>query len=64
METPCINICSLDPVDGLCDGCYRTIEEIMAWSGYSSQQRRRIMDDLPQRSAARDTMSGEETVCA
>lgn len=60
METPCINVCSLDPADGLCAGCYRTIAEIMAWSNYSNAERLQIMSDLPLRSAGRATTVDKE----
>ena len=61
METPCINVCSLDPVDGLCIGCHRTIGEIMDWSRYTGSERQRIMDDLPRRADGRNLDAIEET---
>ncbi|MES5097085.1 DUF1289 domain-containing protein [Agrobacterium sp. BA1120] len=64
METPCINVCTLDPQDGLCDGCHRSIDEIMAWSRYSNAERSQIMADLPGRLAARNTGNTEETANA
>ncbi len=32
VPSPCISVCSMDPVSGLCSGCLRTIEEIGQWS--------------------------------
>ena len=29
--SPCVKICVIDDATGLCAGCRRTIEEIMAW---------------------------------
>lgn len=53
IPTPCIGICDLGP-DGLCDGCFRTGDEIGAWSGMSDEQRSRLMDEvLPEREARR-----------
>ena len=49
MESPCLLICSIDPGTGLCSGCGRTLEEIGAWTLYTAQQRRSIMDLLPAR---------------
>ena len=47
--TPCIGICRLG-ADGLCEGCYRSGDEIAGWLHYSDEQRRHLMDDvLPQR---------------
>jgi predicted Fe-S protein YdhL (DUF1289 family) len=51
METPCVNICTIDPQSRLCVGCLRSIDEIARWSAMTSSERRRIMDALPQRRA-------------
>lgn len=32
IASPCINVCRMDPASGLCAGCYRSLEEIAAWS--------------------------------
>lgn len=50
--SPCINICMLHPDSNLCIGCKRTVEEIGRWLSYSPEERRRIMDELPQRTHA------------
>ncbi|MEZ5774632.1 MAG: DUF1289 domain-containing protein [Hyphomicrobiaceae bacterium] len=49
MDTPCIDICTMDPKSGLCLGCRRTIREIAAWASLSPAERRRIMSELPAR---------------
>ena len=49
IETPCTQICSIDPSSGLCLGCGRTPDEIGRWLSLSAAERRRIMDELPQR---------------
>jgi len=49
MESPCILICSIDMTTGYCFGCGRTRDEIGAWTLYSAQQRRDIMETLPAR---------------
>lgn len=54
MESPCINICTLDPLDGLCTGCHRSIEEIMSWTRYTAGKRGSIMADLAHRAATRN----------
>ncbi|WP_082760114.1 DUF1289 domain-containing protein [Agrobacterium bohemicum] len=64
METPCINICSLNTPDGSCAGCYRSIDEIMNWSRYTDDERRKIMNDLPRRSDGRRSVNNEETLIA
>ena len=32
VESPCKNVCELDPNTGLCLGCKRTVEEIQNWN--------------------------------
>lgn len=49
METPCILVCSIDMNTGYCFGCGRTRDEVGAWSRYTAQERRDIMDSLPAR---------------
>jgi len=49
VESPCIKLCVVHPEARLCLGCYRSIEEITAWSRYSAEERRRIMEALPER---------------
>lgn len=49
MDSPCINICVIDPASRLCKGCLRTIDEITAWSRLSDAQRRSLMAELPGR---------------
>lgn len=41
--TPCIGVCTLDPV-GYCDGCLRTGNEIAGWMSMSDAQRLHMMD--------------------
>jgi uncharacterized protein len=49
METPCVQICVLDPVSNLCIGCGRTGTEIGGWTGMTPDQRRAIIAGLPER---------------
>jgi predicted Fe-S protein YdhL (DUF1289 family) len=49
IESPCIQLCQIDPERALCRGCGRTLQEIARWSAYSPAERRRIMNDLPAR---------------
>ena len=45
--SPCINVCRIE--DGLCAGCFRSLDEIRAWSGATSAERRAIWLRLLQR---------------
>ena len=51
IETPCIKTCVVDPASRLCVGCGRTLAEIGGWIGFTPQERRRIMAELPARLA-------------
>jgi predicted Fe-S protein YdhL (DUF1289 family) len=47
--SPCINVCRMDPATGWCEGCYRTIEEITAWSRMSDADKREVWRRLVER---------------
>ena len=32
VPSPCVGVCKMDAAKGWCAGCYRTIEELTAWS--------------------------------
>jgi predicted Fe-S protein YdhL (DUF1289 family) len=49
METPCVDVCEIDPASGLCIGCGRSVEEIAHWTEMSPTERRAIMAILPAR---------------
>ncbi|WP_233356185.1 DUF1289 domain-containing protein [Henriciella aquimarina] len=47
--TPCKKVCAVDGQTSLCLGCGRTLQEIGGWSGFSDEERRRIMAELDER---------------
>ena len=49
MESPCVKICVMDEITGLCTGCGRTRGEIAMWSSTTDSERRRIMAELASR---------------
>lgn len=51
IESPCIRVCTLDTVSGLCLGCWRSIDEITRWGRMDAAERRRIMAELAGRKA-------------
>lgn len=61
MLTPCILVCSIDMNTGYCFGCGRTREEIGEWTLYSDDERRDIMQTLPQRLATVERKPRRET---
>ena len=48
-SSPCVKICVVDPVGGLCIGCGRTVEEISAWLEMTETEKVRLMATLPTR---------------
>ncbi len=32
LPSPCTSVCRMNGATGLCEGCFRTIDEIVAWS--------------------------------
>ena len=52
METPCVKICTMEADTGMCAGCWRTLDEIAAWSGLPGPERERIMGLIEIRRAA------------
>ncbi len=49
IDSPCVKICVIHRAAGLCIGCYRTAQEIAAWSAMTPAQRRDMMAILPAR---------------
>lgn len=49
IESPCVNLCTIDPATDLCQGCARTLAEIAAWSSGTAAWRAAIMAQLPRR---------------
>lgn len=47
--SPCINVCTLDNTNGLCQGCFRSLDEISFWSRASNDQRLKILDAVARR---------------
>ncbi|MEL7177489.1 MAG: DUF1289 domain-containing protein [Pseudomonadota bacterium] len=49
IESPCVKVCVIHPTERLCTGCLRSIDEIMAWSKLSAEERSTVMAELPSR---------------
>ena len=47
--SPCNDICRIDEQSGLCQGCYRTLDEIGRWSAMADAHKRAVLDSLPAR---------------
>lgn len=47
--SPCTGVCRIGAATGLCEGCYRSLDEIARWSTMSPDARRAVMAELPGR---------------
>lgn len=53
VPSPCINVCKMNPQTQLCEGCFRTLDEIAAWAGLSDAEKSAALAQLPSRRTAR-----------
>ena len=51
VPSPCVQICIIEPEDGLCVGCARTLDEIAGWGAMSNDERRVVLKGLALRRA-------------
>jgi predicted Fe-S protein YdhL (DUF1289 family) len=49
MASPCNDVCRIDEISGLCQGCQRTLDEIARWSAMADANKRAVLDALPER---------------
>lgn len=52
VRSPCISVCRIDPDDGLCEGCSRTIDEIAAWGTMTDDDRLAVWSRIVRRRGA------------
>lgn len=48
IESPCVGQCSLND-DKICEGCYRSLDEIGQWTLVDGATRRQFMQNIEQR---------------
>ena len=53
VPSPCTNVCRMNPDTALCEGCFRTLDEIAAWSSLTSEEKRSVLAKLPARRDSR-----------
>ena len=58
IDSPCINICRMDARTGLCEGCFRTMEEITAWSRADDAAKRAILERVAERELRPERLDG------
>ena len=61
VPSPCVNICRMEAASGLCAGCWRTIDEIAAWSKMDDDGKRRVWQAIALRKADAPVVDGERS---
>ena len=51
VPSPCISVCVMNAQTGLCEGCFRTIEEIIEWSDATDAVKRAVWVEIKHRAA-------------
>jgi len=51
VPSTCINVCRMVPATGLCEGCLRTIDEIVAWGRADDDTKRAVWAEIRRREA-------------
>lgn len=49
VPSPCIHVCVIDPLSGLCEGCGRSLAEIGRWAAMSDKDQRKTLKLLAPR---------------
>ena len=49
VPSPCISVCRMDAATGLCEGCFRTIDEIVGWGTAPEARKREVWNRLIER---------------
>jgi len=49
VASPCTSVCIIDPVTGLCGGCFRTLQEISGWIDFSATEKGKVIAALDAR---------------
>ena len=47
--SPCTQVCRIDSVTNLCEGCGRTLSEIAMWGSMTDVERAHVWNQLPAR---------------
>jgi hypothetical protein len=49
VPSPCINVCRMSPTSGLCEGCWRTLDELRQWARSSDADKLAIWAQVERR---------------
>ena len=49
VPSPCVNVCHINPYNGLCRGCMRTLDEIAGWLDLCAAEKLAVLARLEER---------------
>jgi uncharacterized protein len=52
IQSPCVGVCAMDDLSGLCQGCFRTLDEIQAWWDLDNAGKQAIVEEASKREAS------------
>jgi uncharacterized protein len=52
VPSPCTSVCRIDPAIGLCEGCLRTIDEIIQWRQLTDEAKLAVWAEIESRRAS------------
>jgi uncharacterized protein len=56
IKSPCIDVCISR--NGLCIGCYRTLDEMAGWKTYTEEQKQEVLENIKKRRPSQDYYGG------
>ena len=60
LPSPCISVCRMGEASGLCEGCWRTLDEIRVWSRLDDAGKRVVWARIAERLAAAEPLPAED----
>ena len=57
VPSPCVSVGVVHPIEGVCEGCLRSLDEIGAWGHMQSAQQREVWQNIKVRCAQRLEMT-------
>ena len=59
IKSPCTNICKMSINGKICDGCGRTIEEIINWGYLRDDEKKKIIQKIHERSLLKRSLEND-----
>jgi predicted Fe-S protein YdhL (DUF1289 family) len=58
VPSPCVSVCRMNPASELCEGCFRTLDEIADWSRMDDDGKRAVWRAIGERIAVGSSEEG------